>query len=122
MGENDAAQQTIAEASTPEGRDTMTQAIQAALLLRNGKASEALSLLRDATASTIERPGFLAALEGRALAALGREQEAKLAFAEARERDPNLAAMLRRMRQGLIENHLDTTAAEVDAVLAELEP
>jgi tetratricopeptide (TPR) repeat protein len=113
---------TLQAVALPDPDDLAAPAVRAAALLRAGKESEALNVLRDAAASTVARPGFLAALEGWALAVLAREQEAALAFAQARERDPRLAAVLLRMRQGLLDNHLDGPARELTTLIEHLAP
>jgi Tfp pilus assembly protein PilF len=116
-GSNVEASGALNAALQADSSDTLAHAVQAAVLLWEGSAREALTLVRDAAASTIERPGYLAALEGWALAELGYEHEAALAFAQAREHDPGLVSMVTRMQQGLLDRQLDTPAREIGRLL-----
>lgn len=120
LGTREEASASLHAALALDPYDTLAQAVRAVALLRRGSAEEALSSVHDAAAGTSERTGYLAAIEGWALSALGRDQEARLAFAQAQELEPSLTARLTRLRQGLIESNLDEAAREVEALLARI--
>ena len=118
QGATESCKEALREVLLPDAQDVLTRTAQACMLLRDGQAEEALNVTRDTAASEVERPGYLAAVEGWALTALGNEREAAIAFADARSRDPQIVRTLGRMRQGLADHHFEASARELDVLLA----
>jgi tetratricopeptide (TPR) repeat protein len=76
-------------------------AIEAAALLRREQPEQALATARTAAVNATDPPPVLAALEGWALEALDRHQEARAAFADARARAPDLLPLCERLAEAL---------------------
>jgi tetratricopeptide (TPR) repeat protein len=108
----------LAGATTEDARRP-TAAVRAALLLRRGEAAEALRVLAPLT-SAFDPPAIVLALEGWAALALGNAAGGRAALADARGRDPLLAASGDRLARALDDLQRPEDAAYLRARAREL--
>lgn len=91
------------------------QVLRAALLLRRGQPEDALAAAHEAASGVSEPHPILAAVEGWALAALDRRQEARAAFTDARARGPELLPLAQRLAAALEAEGRATAATQARA-------
>ena len=120
-GALDQAEHEVGTAMTLSPHEWAAQAVRAGVFLQRGLPERALEVAQAAAATVYgESSPLLAALEGWAYAASGHAQEARAALADARSRDPDLAACGRRLAQALDTLGQREAAAYLRARAAEL--